>query len=310
MSRFHDALLKGGHPPVEAPGAPADRSAVPGPAVPVPAVSGSAAPGPAVPEAAVFVPGERAARRPEDVSSRDADSFEMDAPFAVRAVTNPDADPAFVDEFRKLAATLHHAQMQHDVLRVVSIASAAPKEGKTLTAINLALTLRVSYQRRVLLIDADLRAPSVHRWLGLPVAPGLSDQVSGPPLARWPISEIVPGLFVMPAGTPTRDPVSRLSSDRMRALVAEARERYDWVIVDLSPLGPSPDAQLVTALSDGTILVIDAGTVPARVIQRALDAIGEEKVIGVVMNRMPPAALGDAYGAYPEDYAANARTSR
>jgi Mrp family chromosome partitioning ATPase len=96
----------------------------------------------------------------------------------------------------------------------------------------------------------------------------------------------------------------------MRQLVAEARERYDWVIVDLSPLGPSPDAHLVTALSDGAIVIVDAGTVPARVIQRVVDAIGEEKVIGVVMNRMPPAALGDAYGAYPDDYAVDARIPR
>ena len=238
------------------------------------------------------------------------DDFTLQGPFATRAIIHPEADPAFVDEFRKLAATLHHAQMQHNVLRTVSISSAAPKEGKTLTAINLALTLRVSYQRRVLLIDADLRAPSIHRLLALPVAPGLADMVDGPTFERWPVTEVVPGLFVLPAGTPTRDPTSRLSSDRMRQLLAEARERYDWVIIDLSPLGPSADAQLVTALSDGTLVIVDTGRVPARVIQRAVDAIGEEKVIGVVMNRMPPAALGDAYGAYPADYAAAARVPR
>src|SRR5260370_39879372 len=102
-----------------------------------------------------------------------------------------------------------------NVLRVICIVSSAPKEGRTLTAINLALTLRVSYQRRVLLIDADLGTPSIHHWLALPAAPGLTDMVSGPALEHWPVIEVVPGLFVMPAGTPTRQPTSRLSSDRM-----------------------------------------------------------------------------------------------
>ena len=79
----------------------------------------------------------------------------------------PQADPASREQYRRLAATLHHAQAEHG-LKVVMVASAVPGEGKTLTATNLALTLSESYQRRVLLIDADLRRPSLHDDVQVP----------------------------------------------------------------------------------------------------------------------------------------------
>lgn len=299
MSRIHQAMLRlaesrGGFvapspddtPPESPWELPLEASLPSTAAAVVPA--GEALPPPASP---VVLPTPAPPARTFD----DGGQVHIRGPFAALAVTAPGADPAFVDGFRKLAGSLHHLQLGQEV-RAVTVASSLAGEGKTLTAINLALTLSLSYRRRVLLIDADLRAPSIHTWLDLPARPGLTDLLAAPDLEGWPIVDVCRGLSVLTAGTRTRDPISRLSSEQMRRVLMEARTRFDWVIIDLSPVGPLPDATLVTALSDASLLVVGAGSAPSRVVRHTIDAIGEDKIIGVVLNRASEAAMTDAYG--------------
>ncbi len=222
-------------------------------------------------------------------------AIDLDADGAEKLAIHPGADPIVVDQFRKLGGVLHQAQLEHGT-RTVTIASAVASEGKTLTAINLAATLAASYRRRVLLIDADLRGPSVHTTLRCPVAPGVSDVLSGSAGPELPAIEITPGFFVLTAGTRTRDPISAISSEQFRQLLVDAVAAFDWVVLDIPPVGALPDAGLLTAMSDTTVLVVQTGSAAYAVVQRAAEAIGPDRIIGVVLNMVAPGELDDTYG--------------
>jgi capsular exopolysaccharide synthesis family protein len=209
------------------------------------------------------------------------DHFGSDAKGKV--VVMPDVSPAAVEQYRRLAASLHHAQFERK-MKVLMVTSASPGEGKTLTSTNLALTLSESYRRKVLLIDADLRRPSIHRVFALPNVLGLSDALKGEIDQRLPVIQVSPNLTVLPAGRPDPDPMGSLTSDRMRRIVQEAAARFDWVIIDTPPVGFLSDANLLVAMVDAALFVVRAGKSPYKLVQRALDAIGRDGVLGVVLN--------------------------
>jgi capsular exopolysaccharide synthesis family protein len=201
------------------------------------------------------------------------------------------------EQYRRLAATLHHIQGASGI-KVVLVASAVAGEGKTLTAANLALTFSESYERQVLLIDADLRRPSLARTFGIPPSPGLSEglmQIESGPL---PVQQITARLSVLPAGRPTPDPMAGLTSVRMRELIQEARQTFDWVIIDTPPVGLMTDANLLSAIADGTVLVVKANSTPYHLVQRAIDALGREQLLGAVLNRATEQHRGDKYYDY------------
>jgi capsular exopolysaccharide synthesis family protein len=204
---------------------------------------------------------------------------------AEKIVVDSDTNPASVEQYRRLAAVLHHAQNERG-LRVIMVTSALPGEGKTLTAANLALTLSESYQRRVLLVDADLRRPSIHQLFALPSLSGLSDGLRSVEDRKLTLVEVSSRLTVLPAGRPDPDPMSVLTSSRMQYVLDEAREKFDWVIVDTPPVGLMPDAHLLAAMVDGAVLIIGAGMSPHRAVAKAADVIGRERILGVVLNRV------------------------
>lgn len=202
------------------------------------------------------------------------------------------------EQYRSLATVLHQAQMDRG-LKTVVVTSAVPREGKTLTVINLALTLTESYARRVLVIDADLRWPSVHRGFGLTATTGLSEALVGPP-GELPVVEVSKLLHVLPAGRPEPKPLALLSSNRLQPLLDKCASRFDWVLVDTPPVGLLADAQLLTRCVHGVVFVIRAGTTPFAVVERAIAELGRECIIGTVLNgvderRMPATALYDRY---------------
>lgn len=208
----------------------------------------------------------------------------------------------FVEEYRKLAATLHHTQADRGI-KVVMIASALPGEGKSLTATNLALTLSESYRRRVLLVDADLRRPSLHEVFQVPNASGLSDGLSAPSEHKLALTQITPLLMLLTAGKPELDPMGAITSGRMRQVVEEASAAFDWVIIDTPPVGLLTDANLLAAMVDAAVLVVRAGRTPLPAVQRAADAIGRDRVLGIVLNGTEASAFtsSDAY-AYQYGY--------
>ena len=226
---------------------------------------------------------------------------------ANKLVLNRDLSPMTLEQYRRLAATLHDLQAQHG-LKSLMVTSAAPEEGKTLTIVNVALTLSESYHQKVLLIDTDLRRPSVHEVFGIPNEKGITDVLSrGGPM---PVVEVSPRLHVVTAGRRLDKPLAMLTSDHARAVIADAGASYDWVLLDTPPVGLLPDAQLVARLTEAALFVIAAGVTPYSLVQRAISELGPERIVGTVLNRVEDRQLKsrDSYGGYYGSYAENAST--
>lgn len=200
-----------------------------------------------------------------------------------KLVTETTVETAPVEQYRRLAARLHLAQAESGT-KVVMITSAVASEGKTLTATNLALTLSESYKRRVLLIDADLRRPWVHELFKIPNLTGLNDGVRADVDRKVPLIAVSEYLSVLTAGRPDPDPMSVLASDRMRRILTDAARSFDWVIVDTPPVAVLSDAHLLARLVDTVVLVVKAGSTQHAAMTRAIDAVGRDRILGVVLN--------------------------
>jgi capsular exopolysaccharide synthesis family protein len=203
---------------------------------------------------------------------------------AEKLVVTPNMSPVSLEQYRRLAATLHRRQAERRI-KTVMVASTMPGEGKTLTAVNLALTFSESYARNVLLIDGDLRRPTTHDVLEVPNILGSGVGLTKETDQKLSLIQVSPRLSVLTAGQPDNDPMSRLASDRMRRVLVEAAAQFDWVIIDTPPAGTVPDANLLATMADVVLLVVQAGRTPARLVQRTAEALGHDRVIGVVLNR-------------------------
>ena len=204
-----------------------------------------------------------------------------------------------VEQYRRLAARLLLAQAEHGI-RSVMITSPLPGEGKTLTASNLALTLSESYKRQVLLVDADLRRPCVHQVFDVPNATGLNDGLKPDSTRKVPLLKFSEHLTLLTAGRPDADPMSVLSGARMKRVLDEARDRFDWVLIDTPPITLLTDAHLMSALVDAVVLVVRAGVTPLPAIQKAVEAIGQDRILGIVLNHAEVAMMPDSYSYYSD----------
>jgi capsular exopolysaccharide synthesis family protein len=231
----------------------------------------------------------------------------INSALAAKVVVDANTPQVSREQYRKLAATLHQAQAASG-LKVIMVASAVAGEGKTLTSSNLALTLSESYKRRVFLIDGDLRRPSLHTVFALDAGRGLSEGLVSPAEQRFAVHEVSPLLTILPAGRPSHDPMAGLTSDRMQRLIDEARSAFDWVIVDTPPVGLLPDGHLLAAMVDGVILVVKAGETPYPMVLRALESLGRERVLGVVLNQAAESSARTYY-SYKYEYGSRPETA-
>jgi len=208
----------------------------------------------------------------------------LDARLTEKIVVDHNMSPQSREQYRRLAAVLHDAHNTSG-LRVIMVASAVAGEGKTLTASNLALTFSESYQKKVLLIDADLRRPSLHSVFRLDTAMGLSDGLLSTGETKMLVRQVSPRLAVLPAGRPSSDPMAGLTSSRMRRLLEEASQTFDWIILDTPPVMLLPDAHLLASMVEGAVLVVRAESTPHELVKRSAEAIGRSRILGVVLNR-------------------------
>jgi exopolysaccharide transport family protein len=171
--------------------------------------------------------------------------------------------------------------------KVIMVTSARPQEGKTTTSINTAIVL-AQKGVRVLLMDADLRRPSVHKTMGMGPRSGLSNVLTGSATLQQTIttSTILPNLFIMPAGTPPPNPAELLASSNMRDLIVELREMYDHIVIDTPPTLSVTDAVVLSPRADATILVIRSGQTTKQALRRARDILMQVNahVAGVLLN--------------------------
>jgi succinoglycan biosynthesis transport protein ExoP len=223
---------------------------------------------------------------------------------AARVVTAPKADERFREGYRVVRTALNYSWSEAGS-RAIVVTSTAPGEGKTLTAVNLSLTL-ASQDQRVLLIDADLRKPSTHQVLsGVRRQPGLSDVLVG----RKAIAEAVQsvpgsGLSYMPSGTSVPSPADLMTNRSMRGVLDELRLAYDWIVIDSPPVGAVAEPLLLAPLMDGVVIVVGAEMVPRKAVRETINRIGRTgaRILGVVLNRAQVEKHAYYYGHYYGHY--------
>jgi capsular exopolysaccharide synthesis family protein len=188
------------------------------------------------------------------------------------------------EQYRSLRTRLKQAENGRNV-RTIAVTSPAKGDGKSLTAANLALTMAQEFQQRVLLLDGDLRRPTVHRLFGLGDGPGLADVLmNAAELDQALISLPEHHLTVLPAGMPPSHPAELLGSSTMRRVLDTLRTRFDRILIDVPPVAPLADLHILAPMVDGLLMIVRAGITPKPAIERALSGLDTSKVLGLVLN--------------------------
>ncbi|HZS35081.1 MAG TPA: CpsD/CapB family tyrosine-protein kinase [Methylomirabilota bacterium] len=190
------------------------------------------------------------------------------------------------EQYRMLSHAVEQLR-ETNAVSVVGLSSPGAADGKTVTAINLAGALAQDPRSRVLLFEADLRRPTVARYLGLP--PEARGLVAAIAEARLGLADVVTrlpmfNLDVLPAGEASSAPYELLRSERVEALLQQARLQYDHVIVDMAPLVGMPESRLVERLVDGLLVVVSAHRTSRSLLEEALRLVHPAKVVGLVFN--------------------------
>ena len=157
----------------------------------------------------------------------------------------------------------------------------------------------------MLLIDADLRRPTIHTVLQIPNGSGLHEALMAPEPQRPALVQYSPTLTVLTAGQANGDPMALLTSERMREILEQAGAKFEWVVIDTPPAGLLPDANVLAEMVDLILLVIAAGSTPFPTVRRAVDALDAKRIAGVVLNRVAAIPSATYQGYY--DYATAAR---
>jgi protein-tyrosine kinase len=202
------------------------------------------------------------------------------------------------EEFRTLRTRLNHQQTLQP-LHTVVVTSPSPAEGKTFTAVNLALAQAQLAERSVLMGDFDLRRPVVHNLFQIDRAPGLTDYLQGECEFSEALRRIEGlNLYVLPAGTAVKNPLEILNTRQAKQLFEELPRIFDWAIFDTPPLLFSADANLLATLADGTILVVKIGSTTFDNVTRAMQSLCENNVLGIVANGARASELYSKYTYY------------
>ena len=205
---------------------------------------------------------------------------------AVELVTQVRPQSQMAESYRALRTSLLLSSLGAPP-KVIMVTSALPQEGKTTTSINCAVVL-AQKGVKVLLIDADLRRPSIHKTLGMGPHSGLSNVLTGSSTLEQTITRtaILPNLFVLPAGTPPPNPAELLASSNMRDVLAELSQQYDHIVIDTPPSLSVTDAVVLSPRADAVMLVIRSGQTTKQALRRSRDILTQvnARVVGVLLN--------------------------
>ena len=203
------------------------------------------------------------------------------------------------EEFRTLRSRLYQMR-EKQPLKKVLVTSSLPKEGKTFVAANLAQAMVWQQGRRVLLIDADLRAARLHLALGTTLRPGLSEYMLGE-ADEFGIMQrgAMENLFFIPAGRSTSNPAELVANGRLKTLLGRLESVFDWIIVDTPPAVPVSDAGLMANHCDGVLMVVRSNATPSDTARKARAEFDDKLLLGVVLNGVKGfSAYSQYYGAY------------
>jgi capsular exopolysaccharide synthesis family protein len=208
-------------------------------------------------------------------------------------------DKIGAERFRTLRSRLYQIAGTHQLKKVL-VTSSVAAEGKTFVAANLAQSIVRQNDRRVLLIDADLRSSRLHQALGAPATPGLTDYLRGEANELAVIQRGLKGnLYFIPGGNPVANPSELLLGERMSHLLKLVTPIFDWVILDSPPALPVHDASMLADLCDGVLFVVRAGQTDCEIAEKASSEFRDKNLLGVVLNRVEH---GDSYGGYYYGY--------
>ncbi len=198
------------------------------------------------------------------------------------AITQPHSPHS--EQYRSLRTRVLHAGERRGMQAFV-ITSANVMEGKTVTSLNLAWLLAQTDGVRALLIDADLRRPCATEYLGIEASYGLSEVLAGNATLEDSIVRLEPaGLHLLPGGAARQDVAELLSGPKWSAVLREARRMFDYIIIDAPPLAIFTDATILINRADGALLVVRAGRTRYSMLDRLLEPIQRERLLGVVLN--------------------------
>ncbi len=203
------------------------------------------------------------------------------------------------EEFRSLRTRLNHLQTLEPIHCVV-FTSPSPAEGKSFAAANLALAESHMAGNLTLLVDFDFRRPVLHSLFQIDRTPGATDYLMGDAALQDVIRHVAgTNLYIVPAGRPVKNPLELLNLDEVKQLIRELPKTFNWVILDSPPLLFSADANLLGTLTDGTILVVRIGQTTIDTVNRSMQTLCENKVLGIVVNG---ARAGELYSKYTYYY--------
>jgi protein-tyrosine kinase len=304
MSRIHDALKKAGENQPAAQRQSPVRKALP--VDPAPAGTGGDAPAGNLPASANTIAASAIAIEDELENLEDVIVNARTIPYT----PNPDAllvsplkpREAPAEEFRTLRTRLNHLQTMQP-LHTLVVTSASPAEGKSFTAANLAITQSQIADKRILLADFDFRRPNIDKTFQIDCAPGITDYLQG----KKSLGEILrrlegTNLWLLTAGDAVPNPLELLNLKECRALIETLRAHFDWVVLDSPPLLFAADANLLSTMADGTVLVVRIGTTTFDSVSRAVQSLCENNILGIVVNGARRGELYSKYTYYHDYY--------
>jgi capsular exopolysaccharide synthesis family protein len=199
------------------------------------------------------------------------------------ALTEPQSSIA--EQYRQIAANLAQVTTTGSP-KVILVTSAVPAEGKSVTTVNLAGVLAESGEQRVVVVDADLRKPAIHRLLGIDNQRGLADYLGGSTMLEMVLQRSrLPNLWVLPAGRTPADSGDLLAGERMDDLLTRLRRDYDHVLLDTPPVVSTGDTACLAPRADGTVLVLRMERTPREVARHAVELLkkARARLVGTVL---------------------------
>jgi capsular exopolysaccharide synthesis family protein len=211
------------------------------------------------------------------------------------------ADAQAREQFRLIRTKLYQLREQRRI-GVIAIVSALQGEGKTFVAANLAHALTLHGEKRVLLVDADLRRGSLAEVLGARGNPGLSEMLrDGLPLEAAVQKGLNGALYLLPSGRRVQEPGELICSSRMEELLHNSRPAFDWIVIDTPPVTQFADAGDIASLCDGVLMVFSCGVTPLHLARRAIQEMSIHVILGAILNRKEYTAGMSKYFAHYEN---------
>ena len=206
-----------------------------------------------------------------------------------------DAGSPAAEAFRLLGVRLRHLRRDRPLKKVL-ITSTIPQEGKSMVSGNLACTLAQRTQQKTLVLEGDLRRPSLSKMFGLGKNPGLCEWLRGGHSLTASIYRLEEAnLWILPAGSSPSNALELLQSGRLSTLMDQLSAWFDWIVIDSPPVLPLADTSVWMRLADGILLTTRQGTTQKRQLQRGLEAIESKKLIGALVNSSKNATASDYY---------------